>query len=118
MKKERLLEMDFLRPFHHITIITNSILVLLRGLEYPNLTVVGLPGLVKSKTASFVGASRLEAIEEYNSVLKSFMACSAIGLAHGASNSSLEEFEIKKRLLPTAIKNIFWWIIPSSTMSP
>ncbi|WP_308540066.1 DeoR/GlpR family DNA-binding transcription regulator [uncultured Murdochiella sp.] len=91
--------MDFLRPFHHITVITNSILVLLRGLEYPNLTVVGLPGLVKSKTASLVGASCLEAIEAYNSVLKSFMACSAIDLTHGASNSSLDEFEIKKKII-------------------
>ncbi|MDY5841789.1 MAG: DeoR/GlpR family DNA-binding transcription regulator [Peptoniphilaceae bacterium] len=91
--------MDYLRHLQHITIITNSILVLLRGLEYPNLTVIGLPGIVKSKTASLIGPPCLEAIEAYNSVEKSFMACSAIDLKNGASNSSLDEYEIKKKII-------------------
>lgn len=58
-----------------------------------------MPGIVKSKTASLIGPPCLKAIEAYNSVEKSFMACSAIDLKNGASNSFLDEYEIKKKII-------------------
>lgn len=90
--------LQHLRHFHHLTIITNSIYVLYSALELPQFTVICLPGIIKNKTASLVGEQCIEMINSYN-INKAFMACSSISLTSGVSNSSLEEFAIKKKVL-------------------
>ena len=87
-----------LSSFHHLTIITNSIYVLYSALDMPQFTVIGLPGVIKNKTASLVGDPCLEMIDRYN-IGKAFMACSAFSITGGVSNSSIEEFEIKRKIL-------------------
>lgn len=82
----------------HITIVTNSIFVLHAALEYPNFTVIGLPGIIKNKTASLVGDPCLEMLDHYN-IQKAFMACTAFSLENGATNSSLEELTIKQKVM-------------------
>ena len=95
--------LQHLDRFHHITIVTNSIYVLLAALEYPNFTVIGLPGIIKNKTASLVGDPCLEMLEHYH-IQKAFMACTAFSLENGATNSSLEELTIKQKVMEKSRK--------------
>lgn len=87
-----------LTSFHHLTIVTNSIYVLYSALDVPQFTVIGLPGTLKHKTASLVGEQCVQMIKQYN-FSKAFMACSAFSLENGASNSSMEEYTIKREVI-------------------
>ena len=90
--------LEHLDSFHHLTIVTNSIYVLYSALNFPNFTVIGLPGIIKNKTASLVGEQCLAMIDSYN-IKKAFMACTAFSLENGATNSSLEELAVKKKIM-------------------
>ena len=90
--------LKYLGRLTHITIITNSIYVLHAALDYPNFTVIGLPGIVKNKTASLVGDSCLKMLDRYN-INKAFIACAAYSLENGATNSSLEELPVKQKVM-------------------
>ncbi len=87
-----------LQSFQHLTIITNSVYVLHSALEYPQFTIIGLPGRLKHKTASLVGEQCVEMLERYN-IGRAFMACTAFSLDTGATNTTIEEFDIKKKVL-------------------
>jgi len=87
-----------LRSFEHLTIVTNSVYVLYSALELPQFTVIGLPGIEKRKTASLVGDQCVQMLERYR-FSKAFMACTTFSLSDGASNSSVEEFDIKRMVM-------------------
>lgn len=84
--------------FNHLTIITNSVYVLYEGLRYSKFTMIALPGILLSKTASLIGEQCLAMLSSYN-IQKAFMACSALSIENGVSNSSIEEYAIKKQVL-------------------
>lgn len=86
--------LDYLGDISNVTVITNSVLVLSKALNYPTLNVIALPGTLKNGTASMVGLGCIEYLRRYN-IKKAFMACTAIAES-GASNASAEEYEIKK----------------------
>ena len=86
----------YLSPDKHLTILTNSVYILYSCIDRPQLTVIGLPGTLKNKTASLVGSETERALEHYNSIDKVFMACSSYSLEGGACNSSPEESVIKR----------------------
>ncbi len=87
-----------LTPFHHLTVVTNSIYVLYSCLDFPQITTIGLPGILKHKTASLVGDQCERMIDLYH-INKAFMACSAFSILNGACNSSPEELSIKKKIM-------------------
>lgn len=87
-----------LSSFRHLTVITNSVYALYSALDFPQFTFIGLPGILKHKTASLVGEQCVASLGNYN-INKAFMACSAISLTNGVSNSSMEEFSIKQSVL-------------------
>ena len=89
---------DYIPRNIHLTIVSNSIYVLSRALSLVNATIIGLPGTMKFKTASLVGVECYQMLERYT-FNKAFMACSSISLQQGISNSSQEEFQIKRRVL-------------------
>lgn len=90
--------LKYLQSFQHLTIITNSVYVLHSALDYPQFTIIGLPGNLKHKTASLIGEQCIEMLGRYN-ISKAFMACTAFSLETGASNTTMEEFDIKKKVL-------------------
>lgn len=92
------LMLPFLKDKKNLTIITNSIYVLYKALEYEQLNVYSLPGKIKSKTGSLIGSNCIEELDKFN-INQSFMACSAISINEGVSNSSIEEYNIKKKVL-------------------
>lgn len=97
--------LKYLNDFHHLTIVTNSIYILYSSLEFPQFTIIGLPGMLKHKTASLVGDECLRSIDLYN-IDTAFMAASAFSLEGGASNSSLEELSIKKKIMEHSTRRI------------
>lgn len=89
---------DYLEGIKDLTIITNSVIVLYKSLFYPNINVVSLPGVLKRVTASIVGSSALQYIKDYN-INKAFMACTGMSTKVGITNSTHEEFKIKKAII-------------------
>lgn len=87
----------YIAHLENITVITNSVITLVQALEYPKLTVIGLPGILKIGTASLVGDSCIKYLKNYN-MKKAFMSCTGISEL-GVSNASLEEYEIKREVM-------------------
>lgn len=92
----------YLSSLQHITVVTNSVYVLYSCIEFPHITTIGLPGILKHKTASLVGEQCEKMLKLYN-INKAFMACTGFTL-EGANNSSLEEYTIKKTVLDKSSK--------------
>lgn len=91
--------MHYLSSFKHLTVITNSVYILYSCIECPSITAIGLPGILKNKTASLVGSETERALDSYNSIDKAFMACSSFSIENGACNSSPEEQSIKRLIM-------------------
>lgn len=86
---------DYLKDKNNLTILTNNLSAIVSAVQYPNLNVISLGGTLKRKTNSFVGNSTSLVLKDYN-ISKSFMAATGISIAKGATNSSIEEYELKK----------------------
>lgn len=89
---------DYLGHLNKLTIITNSIELIYKAQAYANITIIGLPGILKRDTSSLVGSVCFKQLKTYN-IDKAFMACTAISLKGGVTNASFEEYEIKKTAL-------------------
>lgn len=86
---------DHIGQLNKVTVITNSIEVMYKTQSYPNIILIGLPGILKRHTSSLVGSDCSKYLKTYN-IDKAFMACTAISLENGVTNASSEEYEIKK----------------------
>ncbi|MCP1226384.1 DeoR/GlpR family DNA-binding transcription regulator [Sebaldella sp. S0638] len=89
---------DYLKNKNNITILTNNLSAIISALPYPNLNIISLGGTLKRKTNSFVGNSTSLVLKDYN-ISKAFMAATGISIARGATNSSVEEYELKKLIV-------------------
>lgn len=89
--------LKYINHLEDVTVITNSVIVMAQALEYPKLTIIGLPGILKRGTASLVGSGCVKYLKSYN-IKKAFMACTGVSEL-GVSNASLEEYEIKKEVI-------------------
>lgn len=85
---------DFLADRKELTIITNNLEVIFRALPMENITLIALPGQVQRKTNSLTGDDAVRCLRRYN-IRTAFMAATGVS-AHGATNSSPLEYEIKK----------------------
>ncbi|XZI45200.1 DeoR/GlpR family DNA-binding transcription regulator [Clostridium perfringens] len=86
---------DFLKDKKDITIFTNSVTAICKGIHYNNLNIICLSGILNRKTQSFTGLHSTDILKSYN-INKCFMACTGISLKRGVTNSTKEEFKIKK----------------------
>ena len=77
------------------TIITNSLQVALKAVNYPNITLISLSGKLKRETLSFVGSTVEEALKTYN-IGKAFLCCTGVTIENGLTNASMDEYQIKK----------------------
>ncbi|NDL68784.1 DeoR/GlpR family DNA-binding transcription regulator [Anaerotalea alkaliphila] len=89
---------EHLKERQNLTILTNSIEVIMRAIPYPNINVISLSGTLNRKTLSFTGASSAEVLGRFN-INKAFLASTGISTAGGATNSSPAETEIKHTAL-------------------
>lgn len=95
---------DYLSHLRMVTVITNSIQVINKAMNYQNINLIALPGTLKRDTASLVGSSCVEYLEDFN-IVRAFMACTAISAEAGICNASTEEYNIKKAALKKSQKH-------------
>lgn len=95
---------DYLGHLNNVTVITASVPVINKAMNYPNINLIVLPGTIKRNTASIVGASCVEYLEDYN-IVSAFMACTGISAETGVCNSSTDEYSIKRAALKKSQKH-------------
>jgi len=95
---------DYIKDKKNLTILTNSIEIIMRSIPYPNINVISLSGSLNRKTLSFTGSSCATVLSNFN-ISKAFIAATGISTNGGASNSSPAETEIKRTALLKSQKN-------------
>lgn len=78
-----------------ITIVTASVHVINAAAAYSAMNVIATGGTLYAPSMAFVGPSVLQCLRHYN-IQKAFLASTGISLAHGATNASPLECEIKQ----------------------
>lgn len=86
---------DYLKDKKNLTIITYSVQIVIKAIQYPDITVISLPGVLKRPTCSFIGSGSFEYLQTFN-INKAFMSCTGLSVENGICNASSEEFDIKK----------------------
>lgn len=95
----------------YLTIVTASVHVINAAGNYPGLNIISTGGTLYMPSNAFVGPSVLSALQNYN-LSKVFLASTGISIAHGATNASPLECEIKRSL---AQKNAESFLLVDST---
>lgn len=95
---------DWLADKRDLTIITNNLEAIIRALPHENITIIALPGQVRRKTHSLTGDDAVRYLKRFN-IRKAFMASTGVS-AHGVTNSSPMEYEIKKCAVENAEKTV------------
>lgn len=95
---------EYIKDIPDLTILTNSIEVIMRSIPHPNINVISLSGKLNRNTLSFTGSSAIDVLKHYN-ICKSFIAATGISANGGATNSSPAETEIKRTALLKSQKN-------------
>lgn len=84
-----------------LTILTNNLDVINDVADRPDISLLVLGNIFKHSTRSFVGNDTLDIIEKYN-INKAFMAATAVSIENGLTNSDIQEYELKKRIVRKA----------------
>lgn len=87
-----------LSTVNNITIITNSIKIMLELIDYDNINVISTGGTLRSNSFSFVGPLANETVKKYFAD-KIFASCKGINIEHGATDSNELEIEVKKNMI-------------------
>lgn len=88
----------YLADISNVTIITNSLNIIIASLPYPNLNVLCTGGTLFRTTNSFVDTDVIKFLKKYN-IAKAFMACTGVSIDKGVTNSSSFEYDIKKYMV-------------------
>lgn len=97
--------LSYITNIQGLTIITNSVQFMYRVLNFPNINVIALPGVLNHNTASLVGVPCINSLSTYN-ISKAFMACTAASLQSGVTNATSEEYEVKKVAMAQSLEHI------------
>ncbi len=95
---------EYIKNTKNLTILTNSIEVIMRSVPYSNINVISLSGVLNRETLSFTGIGSAEVLSKYN-LSKAFLAATGISIIGGATNSFPSETEIKQAALQKSQKN-------------
>ena len=95
---------DHLADKRELTIITNNIEAIVRALPHENITIIALPGQVRRKTHSLTGDDAVRYLKRFN-IRTAFIASTGVS-AHGVTNSSPMEYEIKKCAVESAERTV------------
>lgn len=96
--------LNYISQMQGLTVITNSVQFMYRVLNFPNINVIALPGILNHNTASMVGVSCISSLTSYN-ISKAFMACTAASLQSGVTNATSEEYEVKKVAMAQSLEH-------------
>ncbi len=101
----------YLAKKRYLTIVTASVHVINAAGNFPELNLIATGGTLYMPSNAFVGPSVLSALQNYN-LSKVFLASTGISIAHGATNASPLECEIKRSLTQ---KNAESYLLVDST---
>ncbi|MCG8541576.1 MAG: DeoR/GlpR family DNA-binding transcription regulator [Clostridia bacterium] len=87
----------------NITIITNSLNIIVESAPYANLNVISTGGILQRKTNSFAGIATVNFLKSLN-IDKAFMATTGISIEKGVTNTTYLEAEIKKLVVKISDK--------------
>lgn len=87
------------------TVITNSLPVASSAAENSKITLLILPGSLSRNSMAFLGAETCEAIAKFN-IQKAFVTSSGVSLSNGLTETTTEEYMIKKNLVERSEKII------------
>jgi DeoR/GlpR family transcriptional regulator of sugar metabolism len=87
-----------LKDHRLLTIITNSLIVSQEMLDAPGVTVIMPGGRLRRDTASLVGTSNLEMLQEFN-IRKGFFGAHGITVEVGLTDVSQDEASLKRPLI-------------------
>lgn len=97
-----LMMVEHLADKKDVTVITNNLDAVVIASKMENLTVIVLPGTLRRKTRSMTGSDAVKMLKKYN-IRVAFMAATGFS-AHGATNSSAQEFDIKQAAVENSDK--------------
>jgi DeoR/GlpR family transcriptional regulator of sugar metabolism len=86
-----------LRNKKKITVITNSVKIVLELANASNCTVISTGGTLRPNAMSFAGSQSEKAIQNYN-VDKAVISCKGVHMQRGISDSNEMEVEVKKSM--------------------
>ena len=87
----------------HLTVITNSIEILLELSDVQGWDIIATGGLLKSGTMSLFGKKAADSINSYNAD-KAFFSCKGIDLEKGATDRNDDSVVVKQSILSSAGK--------------
>jgi DeoR family transcriptional regulator of aga operon len=94
-----------LKDRRNLTVITNSLPVVILLSDYPNITIVGVGGLLRPSEFSFIGHMAEQALAEIR-VDKVFIGVRAINVKEGLTNDYLPETLTDRAILNIGRENI------------
>lgn len=94
-----------LNAVNNLTVITNSIKIMMELIDEDNITVISTGGTLRANSFSFVGPLANETVKKYFAD-KIFASCKGISIQHGATDSNELEIEVKENMIKQT-KEIF-----------
>ena len=96
---------DYLDKINNLTILTNNLEVIFRAAKYKNINLISLSGTLNRETLSFVGATSISTIKNFN-MSKALMYNTGFSILNGVTNSSPLESDIKRMVISKSSKII------------
>ncbi|GAA0309981.1 DeoR/GlpR family transcriptional regulator of sugar metabolism [Gracilibacillus halotolerans] len=84
-----------------LTVLTNSVKVILELSQKSNITVISIGGNVQNRSLSYVGPLAEKYLDNYH-VNKAFLSCKGIHLERGISESNEQQARVKQKMLEIA----------------
>ena len=89
---------DYIPSDRHVTIITNNLDIIIRGVSKINLDIYSMPGKLNRKNNSFTYMQDTNPYKDYN-IGKIFFSCAGVDIQYGISHIEASERIIKKYAL-------------------
>lgn len=95
------LELARQMPDVRMTVVTNSVPIVMALSGREHLTVIGVGGILRSRSLSFVGPLAEQTVRQYR-VDKAFLSCSGLHPTGGLTDSNLLEVAVKQAMVESA----------------
>lgn len=92
---------DAMHRVGQLTVLTNSVQVLVELAGRPNLNVIGTGGMLRETALSFVGPLAVRAMADHH-VDKAIISCKGLTVEKGVTDSNELEVELKKQMVQSA----------------
>lgn len=96
--------LDYLDPNINLTIVTNNVAVLNKAISFPNVNLIISGNSYRRRINAFVKLGTYTVLERMN-IQKSFMSATSISKDSGVMNATVEEFEIKSKVVAKSLTN-------------